>query len=86
MTQLELFDDIDEEKFAMSLTSAQFANLKKSNPDAHYWIGQIRNAVKEYEHRLNHLKQVYENKIYKAKYGRSKDQYQLDRYPGAYNW
>jgi hypothetical protein len=32
MTQLELFDEIDEEKFAMGLTSAQFASLKKQQP------------------------------------------------------
>ena len=86
MTQLELFDDIDEERFAMSLTSAQFASLKKSNPEAHYWIGQIRKAVQEYQFKVNHLKRMYENKIQKAKYGRSKNEYPLDRYPGAYDW
>jgi hypothetical protein len=82
MTQLELFDEIDEEKFAMSLTSAQLASLKNSNPEAHHWIGQIRRAVKEYEFKVNHLKLVYEEKIYRAKYGRSKEHYQLDRFPG----
>ena len=82
MTQLELFDEIDEEKFAMGLTSAQFASLKHSNPKAHHWIGQIRRAVKEYELKVNHLKLVYEEKIYRAKYGRGKEHYQLDRYPG----
>jgi len=82
MTQLELFDEIDEEKFAMGLTSAQFAGLKHSNPKAHHWIGQIRRAVKEYELKVNHLKLVYEEKIYRAKYGRGKEHYQLDRYPG----
>ena len=82
MPQLELFDEIDEEKFAMGLTSAQFAGLKHSNPKAHHWIGQIRRAVKEYELKVNHLKLVYEEKIYRAKYGRGKEHYQLDRYPG----
>ena len=82
MTQLELFDEIDEEKFAMGLTSAQFASLRNSNPEAHHWIGQIRRAVKEYQFKVNHLKLVYEEKIYRAKYGRGKEHYQLDRYPG----
>ena len=82
MTQLELFDEIDEEKFAVALTSAQFASLKHSNPEAHHWIGQIRWAVREYESKVHRLKLVYEEKIYRAKYGRGKEHYQLDRYPG----
>lgn len=82
MTQLELFDEIDEEQFAMSLTKPQLDNLKDSNPEAHYWIKQIRHAVQEYNAKVNRLKLIYEEKIYRAKYGRSKDHYQLDRYPG----
>ena len=82
MTQLELFDEIDEEKFAMSLTGVQLYDLKKSNPEAHHWIRQIRIAVKEYESKVQHLKLIYEEKIYRAKYGRGKEHYQLDRYPG----
>jgi hypothetical protein len=82
MTQLELFDEQSEEDFAMSLTSAQFAGLKHSNPEAHHWIGQIRRAVKEYEFKVNRLKLLYEEQIYRAKHGRSKEHYQLDRFPG----
>ena len=80
MTQLELFDEIDEEKFALSLTNTQLYDLRKSNPEAHRWIKQIRDAVKEYQVKVNHLRLVYEEKIYRAKYGEGK--YQLDRYPG----
>ena len=75
MTQLELFDEIDEEKFAMALTSAQFASLKHSNPESHHWIGQIRWAVRGYESKGHRLKLVYEEKIYRAKYGRGKEHY-----------
>ena len=80
MTQLELFDEIDEEKFALSLTNTQLYDLRKSNPEAHHWIKQIRDAVKEYQAKVNHFRLVYEEKIYRAKYGRG--QYQLDRFPG----
>lgn len=80
MTQLELFDEIDEEKFALSLTSAQLASLKSSNPDAHYWIKQIRDAVNQYNSMCHKLKMTLEEKIYKAKY--NKGRYQIDRYPG----
>ena len=82
MTQLDLFDDIDEEKFALSLTSAQLASLKSSNPEAHHWIKQVRDAVHQYNSMCKKLKLVLEEKIYRAKYGRGKEHYQLDRFPG----
>jgi len=82
MTQLELFDDIDKERFAMSLTKHELGRVKTNHPESYEWIKQIRNAVREYEVKLNHLKLVYEEKIYRAKYGRGKEHYQLDRYPG----
>jgi hypothetical protein len=82
MTQLELFDEIDEEKFALSLTSAQLVSLKLSNPEAHHWIKQVRDAVHQYNSMCKKLKLVLEEKIYRAKYGRGKEHYQLDRFPG----
>ena len=80
MTQLELFDEQSEEDFAMSLTSAQLANLKNSNYEAFQWIRDVRHAVQEYQARCRRLKAVLEDKLETAKYG--KGRYQLDRYPG----
>lgn len=82
MRQLDLFDEIDEEKFALSLTSAQLANLKNSNYEAFQWIKQVRDAVHQYNYMCKKLKSVLEEKIYRAKYGRGKEHYQLDRYSG----
>ena len=48
-TQLELFDEKTEEEFAMSLTNFQLYALRESNPKAHHWIKQVRDAVNEYE-------------------------------------
>jgi len=80
MTQLELFDEIDEEKFAMGLTKHELARVKTNHPESYEWIKQIRNAVREYQAKVNHLKLVYEEKIYRAKHGRGKEHYSLDRW------
>lgn len=82
MRQLELFDEQSEEDFAMSLTSAQLANLKNSNYEAFQWIRDVRHAVQEYQARCKRLKVILEDKLDTAKYGRGKEHYQLDRYPG----
>ena len=80
MTQLELFDEQSEEDFAMSLTSAQLANLKNSNYEAFKWIRDVRHAVQDYRAKCKRLKMILEDRLEIAKHGNGR--YQLDRYPG----
>jgi hypothetical protein len=70
-TQLELFDEKTEEEFAMSLTNFQLYALRESNPKAHNWIRQVRDAVKEYESKCRILKIHLDHKLTTAKWGRT---------------
>jgi len=82
MRQLELFDEQSEEDFAMSLTNTQLYDLRKSNPEAHHWIKQIRMAIQEYNARCRSIKAALARDLDLARTGRGKGHYQLDRYPG----
>jgi hypothetical protein len=47
-TQLDLFDDQTDIDFAMSLTTAQFIDLKYREEYAYRWVKQIREVVQRY--------------------------------------
>ena len=62
-TQLNLFDEQTDIDFAMSLTSAQFADLKHRDAYAHEWVGQIRNVVQRYRSMKKHLENTFQQEL-----------------------
>lgn len=47
-TQLNLFDEQTDIDFAMSLTTAQFIDLKYREEYSYHWVKQIREVVQRY--------------------------------------
>jgi hypothetical protein len=47
-TQLNLFDEQTDIDFAMSLTTAQFIDLKYREEYSYNWVKQIREVVQRY--------------------------------------
>ena len=62
-TQLNLFDEQTDIDFAMSLTSAQFADLKHRDAHAHEWVGQIKNVVQRYRSMKKRLENTFQHEL-----------------------
>ena len=62
-TQLNLFDEQTDIDFAMSLTSAQFVDLKYRDEYAYGWVKQIREVVQRYRHMKKHLENTFQREL-----------------------
>lgn len=62
-TQLNLFDEQTDIDFAMSLTSAQFVDLKYRDEYAYGWVKQIREVVQRYRHMKKHLEVTFQRDL-----------------------
>ena len=62
-TQLNLFDEQTDIDFAMSLTSAQFVDLKYRDEYAYDWVKQIREVVQRYRHMKKHLENIFQRDL-----------------------
>lgn len=67
--QLDLFDDQTDIDFAMSLTTAQFIDLKYREEYAYRWVKQIREVVQRYRSMKKVLDSNFERDLEIARAG-----------------
>lgn len=68
-TQLNLFDEQTDIDFAMSLTSAQLADLKHREEYSYHWVKQIREVVQRFRSMKRILESNFERDLEIARAG-----------------
>lgn len=68
-TQLNLFDEQTDIDFAMSLTSAQLADLKYREEYSYHWVKQIREVVQRFRSMRRILESNFERDLEIARAG-----------------
>ena len=63
MTQLELFDRVDDVVYCMSLTSEEFVKLRARDERAYQWVRSIRYLTNQYQFHIRQAQRKYERDL-----------------------